>query len=339
MRPRLVLCCLLASVVLTACGNLFDTAAAVVGGRKITVQEVSESTDLFKESGDYQQLAQQGNIEAILRQVEQSALSELIRRAVLDIEAAELGIQVSDEEVAEQLEAIKEDAGANYAEQLKEGGLTEERLEARIQYGLLQDKIREEVTAGTAPSEAEVEAFYEENIIDYTSMRAHHILVDDFDSAKRIAEQLQSAPEKEVDRLFAQLAREFSIDRFSARKGGDLGFTNAGDLNERFEAAAFRLDIGEVSDPVQTEDGYHIIRVVERETRPLEDVGLAISEQLGEGEEEQEWQEWLREAYEEADIKINSRYGELDPETLIVVDATSEDIPGVVETPSPSPTG
>ena len=337
MRARTLISCALAATVLAGCGNLFDTAAAVVAGRKITVQEVTEGLDLFKDTEEYQRLAQQGNIQAIERQVQQSYLTELIRRRVLDVEAEQLGVEVTEEEVTEQIDAIKEDLGADYEEQLKESGLDEERLELRVRYSLLQDKVREEVAGDSGASEAEVEAFYEENIADYTQMRAHHILVDDLETATRLAEQLQSAPEKKLDGLFERLAKEFSIDKVSARKGGDLGLTSAGELDQRFEAVATGLGIGEVSDPVQTQFGYHVIRVTEREVTPLEEVATSISQQLGEGAEEEVWQEWLREAYEDADIKINSRYGELDLETQTVVDATSEDIPGAVESPSPSP--
>jgi len=338
MRLRLLVVCLLTASLLVACGNLFDTAAAVVAGRKITTQEVSRGLELFRDTQEYERLAEQGDIDAIERQVQQSYLSELIRRAILDFHAAELGIEVTDEEVAEQIDAIKEDLGANFAEQLKESGLDEERLELRVRYSLLQDKIREEVAAATEASAAEIEAFYEENLADYiASMRAQHILVKDFALAKRISGQLRSAPEKKVEGLFERLARRHSIDKGSARRGGDLGEVTAGELDPGFEQKAAELDIGEVSEPFQTQFGYHVVRVVEREVTPLEEVKDAISQQLGEGAAEATWQEWLRSAYQQADIRINSRYGELDIETQTIVDATAEDIPGAVESPSPSP--
>ena len=338
MKARVVVVCLVASTVLAGCGNLFDTAAAVVAGRKITTEEVAAGLEAFKDTQEYERLAQQGNIDAIERQVQQSYLSELIRREILDLHAAGLGVEVTDGEVTEQIDAIKEDLGADFAEQLKESGLDEERLALRIRYSLLQDKIKEEVTRDTQPPEAEVEAFYEENLADYvTEMRAQQILVKDLTLAKRIAKQLRSAPEKKVESLFATLARRHSTDKESARRGGDLGVTRAGELDERFEERAAELDIDEVSAPFRTQSGYHVIRVTAREVTPLEQVRDAISQQLGEGQAEERWQEWLREAYEEAGIKINSRYGELDVETQTVIDATAEEIPGAVQPPSPTP--
>ena len=340
MKRRLLVLCVLATALMGACGNLFDTAAAVVAGQKISTQEVSEGLELFRETEEYERLAQQGNIDAIERQVQQSYLSELIRREVLDNAAQEYGIEVPDAEVTEQIDAIKEDLGADFAEQLKENGLDEAQLELRVRYSLLQEKVRAEVTGDGGATDEEIEAFYEENLADYVaSMRAQQILVPDVSLANLVSEQLQRASENEVDGLFERLAARHSIDKATARKGGDLGAIMPGDFPDpRLAGLSVELDIGEVSEPIRSPAGYHIIRVTEREITPLEDVSEAIAQELGEGEAEAGWQDWLRKAYEDSDIKINSRYGELDVETQTVVDATAEDIPGAVETPASTPT-
>ena len=339
MRARLPILGVIAALLLVGCGNLFDTAAAVVGGRKITVAQVSEALEDFKSGQEYERLAQQGNIDAIERQVQQAILSELIRRAVLEPEAEELGIEVTDEEVDEQIERIKEDFGSQSAfeEGLKESGFTLERLEQRIRDNLLEDKLRTEVTADVAPTEEEIAAFYEENVADYTRTRSQHILVKEAALARELSKQLQNTPEKKLDAEFEKLAKQYSTDKGSAKKGGDLGFTEGGQLVEPFENAAAELEIGEVSEPVKSEFGYHVIRVLEREVTPLEEVSEQISEQLGSGAEEETWHQWVTEAYEAADIRVNSRYGELDIEAQVVIDATAEDVPGAVSSPTPSP--
>ena len=339
MKIRTTIACIGALALLSACGNLFDPAAAVVGGRKITVAEVSDALDRFKTTQEYERLSAQGDVEAIQRRFEQAYLSELIRRAVLAPRAEELGIEVSDEEVEETIQGIEDDFGSSSAfeEALKEQGLDQEQLTQIVHDNILEDKLREEVTKDIAPTEAEVEAFYEENIADYTRTKSSHILVKEFELATELSKRLHAASKKKLPGLFEQLAREFSTDPQSAKKGGDLGFTTAGQLVEQYENAAADLEIGEVSDPVQSQFGYHIIMVTDREVTPLEDARTAISQQLGEGAEEETWQEWLTDAYEQSDIRINSRYGEFDLESKQVLDATSEDIPGAVETPTPSP--
>lgn len=339
MRVRSFVLAVVCLVLFSACGNLFDPAAAVVAGEKITVQEVGDGLEEFKETEEYRRLAEQGNIDAIERQVQQAYLSDLIRRAVLQPQAEDLGIEVTDEEVAEQIDAIKEDFGSEdaFQEGLKERGLDEARLEQIIYDNLLEEKLRAEVTQGTLPTDEEVQAFYEANLADYTSTRSQHILVDERALAEQIARQLQETPAKKLDDAFEKLARQYSTDKASVKDGGDLGFTGAGELAEEYETAAAGLPIGDVSDPVKSQAGYHVIRVLERQVTPLDEVAGAISGQIGEGAEEEAWQRWVREAYEAADIRVNSRYGEMDIASQQVIDVTSEDIPGAVETPTPSP--
>lgn len=339
MKIRTTLACAAALALLGACGNLFDTAAAVVGGRKITVQEVSDALERFKGTGEYERLSAQGDVEAIQRRFEQAYLSELIRRAVLAPKAEQLGIEVTDEEVDETIQGIEDDFGSQSAfeEALKEQGLDQDQLVQIVHDNLLEDKVKEEVTGDIEATEEEVRAFYDENIADYTRTRSSHILVDDPGLAGDLADQLQRAPKKKLEDLFARLARRHSQDKQSAKKGGDLDFTTAGQLAEPFENAAAELEVGEVSDPVRTQFGYHVILVTDREVTPFGNVRDSIAQQLGEGAAEEAWQDWITKAYEEADIRINSRYGELDTATKQVVDATSEDIPGAVETPTPSP--
>ena len=339
MRPWILLACLVAGALVAGCGNLFDTAAAVVGGRKITMNEVSDALDRFSQTEEYKQLAAQGDAESIKRRFEQAYLSQLIRRSVLAPKAEEFGISVSEEEVQDTIEGIEDDFGSQNAfeEALKEQGLDQEQLEQIVRDRILEDKLREEVTADVEASDADIEAYYEENIDDYRRMRSSHILVRDFDLADQLSTQLKAAPKRNVEGLFARLARQHSIDLQSARDGGDQGYTTSGELPDRYERVAVNLKIGEVSGPVQTEEGYHVIMVTDRDVSPLADVRIAIAGQLREGAAEETWQDWVTEAYREAEIRVNSRYGELDLESKQVVDATSEDIPGAVATPTPSP--
>lgn len=337
MKIRTFLACLAALALLSGCGNLFDTAAAVVGGRKITAGEVAEGLERFRETQEYQRLTAQGNAESIRRRFEQAYLSELIRRAVLAPRAEELGIEVTDEEVNETIEGIQDDfeSPSAFEEALKEQGLDQEQLVEIVRDNILEDKVREEVTGDIEPTEEEIRAYYQENIADYTRTRSSHILVKEFALAKQLANQLQKAPKKQLENLFADQARQYSTDKQSAKKGGDLGFTTAGQLVEQYENTVADMEIGEVSDPVQSQFGYHVILLTDREVTPFSGVRTSIADQLGEGAAEERWQEWLDGAYREADIRINSRYGELDLESKQVVDATSEDIPGAVESPTP----
>jgi parvulin-like peptidyl-prolyl isomerase len=78
------------------------------------------------------------------------------------------------------------------------------------------------------------------------------------EEAKKIEERLKKGED------FTQLAKKYSIDTVSAKNGGDLGFFSRGQMAPEFEAAASRLKPGEISDPIKTQFGYHIIKVTDK---------------------------------------------------------------------------
>lgn len=86
-----------------------------------------------------------------------------------------------------------------------------------------------------------------------TEVRASHILVDNEDKAQNIKQQLDNGKD------FEQLAKEAS-ECPSAEKGGDLGYFGKGDMVKPFERKVFSMDVGDVSKPVKTEFGFHIIK-------------------------------------------------------------------------------
>ena len=92
-------------------------------------------------------------------------------------------------------------------------------------------------------------------------IHARHILVDTEDEAKEIQERLKKGED------FATVAKEKSKDPNA--EGGDLGFFARGQMLKPFEDAAFALEVGKISDPVQTQFGWHIIKVEEKRDRPL----------------------------------------------------------------------
>lgn len=343
---RLFLLCVSLILVAPACGELLDPAAAVVNGNKITVDEVSADLERFVASSEFERLAEQGDARELKRQVEQQLLSQEIRRAVLEPSAEEVGVEVGEEEIAARLDEIKADyeTQGDFEEALKEQNLTLEQVEQLVADRLLEEQLRAEVTQGAGPSEEEVRAFYDENQARYEETEAQHILVEDKARAEDIALQLQEAPEGKVDALFARLAERFSIDDSNAANAGELGFFSPGDFVAPFEKGAAKLDIGEISDPVRTEFGWHVIRVTDRRLAPFEDVSADIEQELGQGAADEAWDQFVRKAYEDADVKVNPRYGEFDEESFQVVDPTADDVPGaevpeIEATPGINPNG
>lgn len=320
-----------------ACGNLLDPAAAVVYGKKIPMDEVQALLDEYVASPAYEQLAAQGDPGALKREYEQGRLSALIMREVLTPAAEERGIEITDEDVDDQIAEIAATEFENqsqFEEALKEQGLTRDDLEEIVHDRLLEDQLRAEVVAEAEPSLEDVRAFYEDNVAEFEQTRSQHILVEERGLAQRLAERLQVASEAQRDELFTELATKHSTDPSAKENGGDLGFQPPGSFVEPFENAAAALDVGEVSDPVKTEFGWHVIRVTARRTASFEDVRPQIEAQLSGTAQDDVWRDFLRDLFEEADVEVNPRYGEFDEKLGRVVDADADDIPAG-EAPAP----
>lgn len=342
MRRRLLPFVVAALVALPACGDLLDPAAAVVHGDKIPIEDVQEQVDEFVASDGYEELAAQGNGPALEREAEQRRLTDLIRRAVLVPAAEEYDVEVTDADVDQSIDefvdAQFEGQRGRLEEDLKEQGLTQAQFRDIVYDQVLHDSLRAEVTADVQPSEEDVRAFYEENRAEYQTSRARHILVEDRALAEQLAARLQGAGAGNVEDLFAELAREHSIDEGSARKGGDLGFNPAGTFVAPFEKALEQLGEGEVSDVVGTEFGWHVIYLADERIEPFESVRPGIEQQLVGETQDEAWNEYLRGLFEDADIEVNPRYGVFDEQTFSVVDPDADDIPaGEAPAVDPSP--
>lgn len=110
-------------------------------------------------------------------------------------------------------------------------------------------------------TEEEMQKYYEENKsqFDKSKVKAAHILVKEEEKANEIYEQVKADPEK-----FAQIAEEESLDTGSAKNGGDLGWFGRGMMVPEFEQVAFSLEPGEISEPVKSMFGWHIIQLEEK---------------------------------------------------------------------------
>lgn len=205
-----------------------------------------------------------------------------------------------DTQVQQSLEMIKTNEQAQAF--MTEKGLTEEFLTKIIVSQQYTSAFVNLVRTETTELEEAVLAYYDEHIAEYKAdlVKASHILVAEEEKAKDILNRLNNGED------FAQLAKELS-EGPSGPNGGDLGYFEKERMVPEFGEAAFALEIGEISDVVQTEFGYHIILLVDKtDAYPMETVYDEISEQV------------YFEKYEEKiakiskDIKIERNLGVLD---------------------------
>ena len=120
---------------------------------------------------------------------------------------------------------------------------------------LLDVLYQREIADKSEPTAAEVRAFY--NNLEY-KVRAYHILVEDLETAKEVRKKLMDGEN------FEKLAYDYSIDPSAKRNRGDLGYFTWGTMVPEFQQAVFSMEVGEISEPVKTDYGYHIIKLIDR---------------------------------------------------------------------------
>lgn len=166
--------------------------------------------------------------------------------------------EVTDEEVDAEYKSSEEQLGESFEQFLAQNNQTPESYRKVIRLNLLQEKA---LTEGVEVTDEEIQAQYDRQ---GTELNARHILVADEETAASIKKQLDEGGD------FAALAEENSTDPGSAANGGNLDWFGTGAMVPEFEEAAYGLEVDEISGPVQTENGFHIIQVTD--TRPVEDV-------------------------------------------------------------------
>jgi parvulin-like peptidyl-prolyl isomerase len=338
MNRRFFAAVAVAALVSAGCGTLFDQAAASVGDEKITTDEVEGALARFEQCDQFDQAAQEGSPNEVRREYQQTYLSRLIRREVLEKESAEAGVEVTDADVDQLIDQIREDFESEKAfqDELKAQCVTLAEVRGFVRDSELEQRLRERVTEDIGPSEEELQAEYDSRVDDFTEIDVSHILVSDRAEANRIYDRLQDTSENDIDQTFARLAEEFSTDAGSAGQGGSLGYLSPSDVVPEFADAALALEEGEISEPVQSQFGWHIIRLIDTRVRPYEEARQEIADELAGQEEEDAWQEFLEAAYQEADVEVNPRFGRLDPETQLVTNDDADSVPA--GQPEPEPT-
>ena len=173
----------------------------------------------------------------------------------------ESNYKVTDKEVDEQFDTVKEQYGDSFASLLATNGFTESTFKDNVRFSLLQQKaLQDEVT------DKDIEAYY--NQAKY-ELNTRHILVADKETADTVVEKLKAGGD------FAALAKEYSSDG-SAAEGGALGWFTVGKMVPEFTEAAYALELNEISEPVQSQYGFHIIQVTEK--REVENYGTLEEE-------------------------------------------------------------
>lgn len=274
--------------------ELVDRVAAVVNNEVISLSEVEKraAPDLARVDQETTGPERAQKRAATLRRI----LDTMIDEKLVDNELKELKVSIGDKEVDAAIDEVKKSYNLN-DEQLqqavtKEGyTLAEYREQMRKQIGrykLISEKVRKNIKVSDADVQSEYDRMTRSEGEDY-EVHIRHILIavprnasqPQVEQARRKAAAL-AVEAREPGVNFAELAKKRS-EGSSSSDGGDLGFFKRGTMVPEFERVAFNLKTGEVSDPVRTQFGWHVLKLEEIRKlgmKPLADLRPEIEERL-----------------------------------------------------------
>lgn len=300
-----------------------ESVAVVVDGDRITVSEVDQVINLnglinqlFQVDQQFVQLIFQTEAGAeLLNEYRKANIDGIIIQKLLEKEVTEQNITISDsrkdEIFNEQLDYIKSQNQIT-DEQLLEG-LAQQGIESFDVYKelllsqnesiLLVSELQNQIIEDVDILDDEVREYYNDNEDQFVmeeQVEASHILVEEKETAEEVLDKLNAGAD------FAELAVEYSIDG-SASQGGILGTFPRGRMVKPFEDAAFSLDAGDLSEIVETDFGYHIIKVTDKQEAgkiSFDESKDQIKEALLNQKQVETLNNYIRDLRENADVEI-----------------------------------
>ncbi len=331
---RLTLALLLATVALaaTACGGGSDSvpagAVAVVDGTEIPKSDLDDLVAYAKQGykSQGQEFPKAGTPEYQSLQTQYVAL--LVEAAEFRKAADDLGVPVTPKDVDEVEDTFVKDKfqgnEAEYEKALKKAGYTREQYRTNaLEFSALSKNLFDEVTKDVKVTEQEILEYYTQNQSQFggDSRDVRHILVTekgkdgnvDFAASKKKADEIYAQLAGGAD--FAALAKAESQDPGSAAKGGKLTITRGSTVPE-FDKVSFELDQGELSKPVKTQYGYHVIEAISsvRKGPTLDDVRPVVKAQLLQQKRNDDMQAWIDELRKQYEGKVSYAAGYEPPE-------------------------
>jgi len=264
-----LLLALVAVLAVAACGgegsssaDVPEGAIAVVGDKTVTKEEFDQVIEQQKKTVEAQKqdFPEVGTPE--YEALKANVVKGLIAQREWELEGESMGIKVTDQEIETQLNQKKEQFGLTdeqkYQAELAKAGITDAQVRDQVRVEILTNKIYEAVIKKVTVTDADVQAYYDQNAAKYqqpASREVRHILVKTEAQAQKLHDQIQSGAD------FAKLAKKYTQDEASKADGGKFTALEGRTVGP-FDDFIFSAKTGELSDPIKTEFGWHIIEVL-----------------------------------------------------------------------------
>ena len=302
MKRALLLALIPLALVAAGCGGTSSATlgtddVALVGSQEITKEQFQSLMARAKKSYDAQKrpFPKPGTTE--YEQLKGQAITFLVQQAEFAQEADDMGIEITDEKVDKRIEKLKKQfyggSDERFKKTLEQQGLTEDQAKEQVRSSLISEELFKRVTNDIKVSQSDIKSYYASHKSQYgqpESREVRHILVQKKALADTLYAQLKAGAN------FAKLAKRYSKDPGSASNGGKLTVSKGQTVPE-FDKTAFSLKKGELSPPIHTQYGYHIIEALSdikaAQTTPLSKVEASIKQQLGQQRKNDAMTKWV----------------------------------------------
>lgn len=284
------------------CSRSMDAVVATVDGAKITASDLRAEMSMERGKFDEAILSQEGNLTEFRRQ----ALDKLIQEKILLAEAKRLGLRPTPEE-ERGIQAMRSGA---FADREGDVAIVEHGVDPKA-WGKAQKRrliigklVEKEVVDRIPLSEEKVSAYYRQHLSDFNlppQYRARQIIVDSREGADEILAKIRQGEDMD------DLARKHSLSP-DGKRGGDLGFFDARSYPPAFTDVCQKLQIGEVSDVIQTDYGFQIFQLLEKRPArqvPFEEASASIRRLLREEGSEKAFENWFAALQQRAAVAVD----------------------------------
>ena len=313
--------------ILAACGggggsgSVSNDAVAEVGSTPITKASFNSLMEVgfAKYKAQHQPAPKPGT--TAYTQLKDQAVAFLVQQEELQQEADKLGVTVTQSDIDKQVATIRKTYYKNNQQKflaaLKKDDITLAQLEQySLKPNLLTTKLQAKVTSNVKVTDAAAQKYYNQNKSSFTTPKTRevrHILVNSKSLAEKLYRQLKAGAN------FAKLAKKYSKDTGSAAQGGKLCVAHGGSSGTcqqtvaPFDKAAFSLKTNEISQPVKSVYGYHIIQPI-ADAKPAHvqtfaEVKSQIEANLAQQQKQVAWQNWLTKMGDDFKNKVSYQTG------------------------------
>lgn len=279
MKKRVIPAIFLAAcIIFTGCSN---KNVAKVNDTEISKDDFETTKNIVAVINEYNTgKSLEDMSEEELSDFDSEIITFMIDRRLISQKAIEKGINVSSEESSTRVGSIKEGLESNniLKEKLSKKGITEQELENFATEDILSEKYREAFDNSQNVNESDISEYYNTHSEEFEQeyVEASHILISTINNDGTAMSEEQKKEKRELANQIAEkakngedfstLAKQYSDDKKTGANGGNLGFFKKSDKDSAFTGKVFELKKGEISDVIETNSGYEIVKVTNRKT-------------------------------------------------------------------------